>query len=272
MKEQKKVYILGAGSTGLAAAYKLCLPIYEAQDFAGGICSSYYMSAQDKKRHSQRAQDQEDYRFEYGGGHWIFGTDKETLSFINLFGKTKKYFRHSSIFLPSLNQYIPYPIQNNLHYLPQDIQKKILHEIINPVENDIATLDDWLRVTFGETLYSLFFGPFHHLYTAGLSKYIAPQDTHKSPIDRESVILGSNGELPPVGYNVEFIYPEDGLGPLFARVGQCCDVRYGKKVCFIDVHQRLMEFEDGSVQKIRFTDFNNTINPNTGINKNRNQE
>jgi len=38
---KERVLILGAGMTGLAAGYASGLPVYEAAEWPGGICSSY---------------------------------------------------------------------------------------------------------------------------------------------------------------------------------------------------------------------------------------
>ncbi len=56
--------ILGGGVTGLAAGYASGVPVCEARPEPGGLCASYYASA-GGAGHA--------YRFEVGGGHWIFG-------------------------------------------------------------------------------------------------------------------------------------------------------------------------------------------------------
>lgn len=72
---QPKTVILGGGMTGLAAGYASGLPIYEASERPGGICSSYYSRPGDSTSYAQPPADGEAYRFELGGGHWIFGGD-----------------------------------------------------------------------------------------------------------------------------------------------------------------------------------------------------
>ena len=69
----KETFILGAGMTGLAAAMVSGLKVYEAQEVPGGICSSYYLKANENDPLYSVPEDQEAYRFEIGGGHWIFG-------------------------------------------------------------------------------------------------------------------------------------------------------------------------------------------------------
>ncbi len=75
MGTKRQTLILGAGVTGLAAGYASGLPVYEAASAPGGICSSYYVRPGSTQRLSQAPADGEAYRFEIGGGHWIFGGD-----------------------------------------------------------------------------------------------------------------------------------------------------------------------------------------------------
>ena len=65
--------ILGGGMTGLAAGWASGLPVYEADTAPGGICSSYYIRPGSQERLHRPPEDGEAYRFEIGGGHWIFG-------------------------------------------------------------------------------------------------------------------------------------------------------------------------------------------------------
>ncbi|MEY2976456.1 MAG: hypothetical protein RLZZ435_593, partial [Cyanobacteriota bacterium] len=74
--------ILGGGMTGLAAGYASGLPVLEASPHPGGICSSYYIRPHSSDRLSTPPEDGEAYRFEIGGGHWIFGGDPTVLHFI----------------------------------------------------------------------------------------------------------------------------------------------------------------------------------------------
>ena len=85
--------ILGAGMTGLSAGIHTGAPVYEAQETPGGICSSYYMLPGDSTRYAHPTDTADYYRFEYGGGHWIFGGDPHLLAFIEQYAPLKKYAR-----------------------------------------------------------------------------------------------------------------------------------------------------------------------------------
>lgn len=241
-----KTVILGAGVTGLAAACAAGAPVYEAAETPGGICSSFYMRPGTERRLPRAPQDGEAYRFEVGGGHWIYGADQRVLPFISSISRLKYYPRRSSVYFPKAELFIPYPLQNNLRYLPADVRTRALAEMLAASETNSATLAGWLEQTFGPTLTKLFFGPFHQLYTAGLCDRIAPTNGYKSPIDRALVVRGASDETPPVGYNTSYAYPENGLDDLVRGMAGKCTVQYRKKLARIDVRLNQLLFDDGS--------------------------
>ena len=234
--------------TGLAAGISTGYPIFEARETPGGICSSYYMEPGSDKRWSDAGGGGR-YRFEYGGGHWIFGGDQEVLSFLERFVSLRKYERLSSVYFPGSGLYVPYPLQYHLAHLNESDARQALAELgsaLTPA--DIVTMADWVRVQFGKTLNRLFFTPFHELYTAGLWDRIRPQDNYKTPLDRSLVQSGSIDKNVDVGYNAVFVYPEEGLDRLAFSMAAECDVRYGKRVVRIDPHTRSIVFEDGTTE------------------------
>ncbi|MEJ5330086.1 MAG: FAD-dependent oxidoreductase [Desulfobaccales bacterium] len=241
-----KNIILGGGVTGLAAGVVSGWPIYEAEASPGGICSSYYMRPGDPQRYNEPPADGEAYRFEIGGGHWIWGREQDTLEFIRSFARLKNYERLSAVYFPDRDLYVPYPIQNHLSSLPPDVAGKALDDILQGGYQPVSTLADWLRANFGTTLYDLFFGPFHELYCAGLHDQIAPQDMYKSPVDKNLIIKGAQEKTPVVGYNASFLYPEKGLNDLVFRMAAKCHINYGKKVVKINVIEKEVQFDDGT--------------------------
>jgi protoporphyrinogen oxidase len=245
MKHPRTI-ILGAGMTGLSAGYASGLPVYEAADIAGGICTSYYMRKGSKERLYKAPSDGEAYHFEIGGGHWIFGGDPAIHRFMDALSPMKTYVRKSSVYLPALGAFAAYPIQNNLRDLPKEIAIKARDEMLSEKKfSPVRTMSEWLDASFGMTLGKLFFHPFHKLYTAGLWKTIAPQDGYKSPVNPKDVLEGFTGPSRAVGYNATFIYPEHGLDHLTKKLSERCDIRYGKRVKKIDVVKKTAIFEDG---------------------------
>jgi protoporphyrinogen oxidase len=237
--------ILGAGVTGLAAGIASDAPVFEAADGPGGICSSYYVVPGTDRRLPEPPADRGAYRFEIGGGHWIFGGDAATLRYVNAVAPLEKYSRRSSVYFPENRQFVPYPLQNHLGHLPFDVAARALAEMAQPARR-VPTMREWHRENFGPTLCELFFDPFHELYTAGLHDRIAPQDAYKSPVDLPLAIRGLLGEAPAVGYNVDFRYPREGLGALVRRMAAGGRVAYGKRAVRIDLRKKAVEFDDGS--------------------------
>ncbi len=247
----RQVVILGAGITGLAAAYASGFPVYEATERAGGICCSYYVRPGFQVRLFSPPKDEEVYHFEIGGGHWIFGGDPLVLRFIRSLTPIKSYSRRSAVYFPERDLLVPYPIQNNLRYLGQKIAARVLEELyVNQnSRHNWVTMADWLKANFGSTLYELFFEPFHELYTAGLFRQIAPQDAYKTPVDLSLVIRGAFKEVvSQVGYNINFVYPEKGLNALVQCMLERCQIYHNKRVVKIDVESKEIYFNDGTSQ------------------------
>lgn len=259
MAETRSSFVLGAGFTGLAAARTSGWPILEAAPFPGGICRSYYVRPGSREPLPCRPADGQAYRFERGGGHWIFGGDPRMVRFLENHAELLPSDRRSSVCLPGRESRIPYPLQNHLHALGAEIASQALAEMAAAPRNFPAatTLDDWLLATFGPTLYGIFFGPFHHLYTAGLHHQIAPQDGFKSPVDLSTAIRGAFGGTEAVGYNATFLYPPEGLDVLADRLAESCTLRTGMRVTGVDITTRVLHLEEGS--SIPFTSLISTL-------------
>lgn len=227
--------ILGAGVTGLAAGISSGGTVLEQNKFAGGICSSYY-----------RTTNAGAYRFEHGGGHWIFGGERNILNWIEERSACKSYNRLSAVYFPDRDLYVPYPIQNHLSSLGEATARSILEEI-EGLANDTApeTMRDWLLQSFGPSMCELFFFPFHEAYTAGLYERIAPQDAQKSPVDIATVRKGARGEATEAGYNINFRYPERGLDDLVGRMVAECAVVFDREIIAIDPKQRNVRLASG---------------------------
>ena len=231
--------------TGIAAGFASGLPVFEASDAPGGICSSYYIRPQSQDHRIRAPDDGEAYRFEIGGGHWIFGGDPAVLRFMNTFSPVKKYVRSSSVYFKEKKLYVPYPLQNHLRFFDQEIATQALTEMSSP-QGPFSTMKEWLEQSFGPILCDLFFSPFHKLYTSGLYDSIAPQDAYKSPVDLSLAIQGALIDTPHVGYNVTFLYPEEDLNTLARRISAHCDVRYSIRAEQIDIHSKEVLFGDGN--------------------------
>lgn len=245
MTERFPAIVLGGGITGLAAGMASNVPVFEACEVPGGICSSYYVRPGESQRLFAVPADGNAYRFEIGGGHWIFGSDPVVKDLLSRLAPLDSFARKSSVFFPEQNKYVPYPLQNNLNHLDREMGVRALAEMASR-KGGGRTMREWLEANFGPTLCELFFHPFHALYTAGLYETIAPQDAYKSPIDIREAVRGLVDEPGAAGYNVRFVYPRGGLNQLASELASRADVRYGKKAVRIRLQEKCVDFSDGS--------------------------
>jgi protoporphyrinogen oxidase len=234
--------------TGLAAGMASGLPVLEAAPRPGGICCSYYVAPGGDQPLPQPPDDDGAYRFEHGGGHWLFGGEPSVLRFIAGLGPVKRYERRSSVYFPETRRHVPYPIQNHLRFFDHATIVAGLAEMARP-QGPVSTMADWLVESFGETLNRIFFAPFHDLYTAGLYTQIAPQDAYKSPVDLALALRGAFASTAPVGYNTTFVYPQGGLDLLARRMADRCRVAFGQRVVRIDVEDRVITLADGTTRE-----------------------
>ena len=239
MPSEHETLVVGAGMTGLAAGIGGGYRVLEGSPKPGGLCASY---------------ERDGFRFETGGGHWIFPGDPLVETTFDRLARLRRYSRRSSVFFtgglqvtePLKNLFVPYPIQNNLWALPTETRVRALSELSHEGAQDVQTLDGWLRSSFGPTLHGVFFGPFHERYTGGLHREVAPQDGYKSPVDIKAVQKGATRPSEDeVGYNMWFAYPVNGLNSLIDALAERCTVSCGTSVTHIDLQQRLVTTAGG---------------------------
>lgn len=241
------MFVVGGGVTGLTLGYLTGLPVFEGNHHAGGICCSYYVRpVGDRTPLSEPPRDQEAYRFEVGGGHWLWSRESSILDFMSSFTPVKRYDRNSTVYFPETERWVPYPIQYHLSALDPEISQAALEEILNAGNEPAETMFDWFQCHFGPTLTRLFFEPHNALYTAGLLYEIAPQDAYKSPVDRRAVLRGAMKTSHRAGYNASFVYPKEGLDAFVRALASRCEIHYGKMVERIDAETRRLYFRDGS--------------------------
>jgi protoporphyrinogen oxidase len=240
--------ILGAGVTGLAAGIASGCPVYEREPRPGGICSSYYMRPGATAPAADAGADGEAFRFEHGGGHWIFGGHPDVLAIVDRLAPCARIARRSSVFFPAEQRYVGFPLQHHLRELAPGLAATALAQMLAPPATPLpprATMREWMEQQFGPALCEHFFAPFHDAYTAGLWREIAPQDGYKTPLDREQVIRGAREPAAAAGYNVSFLYPEAGLDALIGALAARAELHFGHDVVRVDPAAREVTFADG---------------------------
>jgi len=237
--------ILGGGVAGLAAGIASGAPVFEREASPGGICSSYYMQPGSRVRETCEQAQGTAYRFEHGGGHWIFGGHPDMIALVEKLASCDRHVRRSSVYFPDDRRFVGFPLQHHLHALEPHVAQAALNELLASRATDDPTMERWLAARFGPTLNELFFAPFHEAYTAGLWRTVAAQDGYKTPLDIAQVVRGASGLPEPAGYNTTFLYPREGLDALISRLATRADIRGSHAVNSIDISARTLVLGDG---------------------------
>src|SRR6185312_8302881 len=82
MSRARRTAVIGGGVTGLAVGTASGAPVFESSDGPGGICRSYYLRPGTNDPLAHAPPGREAYRFEVGGGHWIFGGNPAVIAWL----------------------------------------------------------------------------------------------------------------------------------------------------------------------------------------------
>ena len=242
-----RVVIIGAGPTGLGAAYRLHelgyrnWTVYERNPHVGGLASSYLDSA----------------GFTHDiGGHVMFSHYKYFDDLVDrmLGGDFIELLRESWIWM--CDRWIPYPLQNNIRHLPAEVLLECLDGLVDVQNhNPRATMNfaDWVTATFGEGIARYFMRPYNlkvwaHPLEMMSKEWIAER---VSVIDLKHVLANVVRGRDEVswGPNNKFKYPlYGGTGglyePFMRYVGD--HVQLNREVVEVDVEQKRVRLADGS--------------------------
>lgn len=201
-----KVVIIGAGLTGLSAAYHLeqagfyDYEILEQEHEVGGLC---------------RSLQQDGFTFDYTGHLLHLSNDYARGLVQRIFPEEHfaKIQRKSAIY--SHNTYTRYPFQINLHGLPHDV---IVDCIESFVQRSVSTTPptsfrSWVLSQFGEAIGRHFFFPYQQkIFDINIDELSASWTGRFVPATSLRALLqGALGIYhDEVGYNAQFLYPQQG--------------------------------------------------------------
>lgn len=213
------ILILGAGLSGLSAAYHLKgrdFIVAEKSGNVGGICTSEQKNG---------------FTFDQTG-HWFHVKNPRTKALANtLFGDGLVEIERKT-FVFSHNVFTQYPFQSNTFGLPPQVIKECVLGFVKAYyENDRSRAKEnfyeWCMAYLGEGISKHFMIPYNtKIYTVHPKDYASHWCDYYVPKPTlEQVIEGAvtAPEQKNIGYNAKFLYPrENGIGELPKRLFENC--------------------------------------------------
>ena len=246
--KKEKIVIIGAGPTGLGAAYRLHelgydnWTLYEKSDHVGG--------------HSASHVDKHGFIWDEGG-HVIFSHYPYFDSLIDRMLGSEVHERIRESWIVTENAWVPYPFQNNLRHLPKSVQLNCLMGAAKAAANGhgraAANFRDWILETFGEGIAGAFMFPYNaKVWTTPLEEMSKSWIGERvSVVDYERLLRNVIYQQDDVGWgpNNKFRFPlRGGTGEIYRRMGECFpgNIRYGKALAEVDPVRRTVSFADGT--------------------------
>lgn len=243
------VVILGAGLTGLSAAYHFeqagffDFEIFEKQEEAGGLLRSFMVDG---------------FTFDYTG-HLLHINDEYFSSFINTITNIDAFLRVTrKTGIYSHNNLTDYPFQMNLHGLPYNVIYECIdgyikkHSHVRKPKN----FREWVLKYFGAGMGKHFFFPYNSKILSYDLRKVLPSWTGRfvPQTNLEAVLRGAleKKETSNVGYNSQFFYPKSGgIQYLIKSLETAIKTKpkLQHNVASIDVKNKVIEFSNGSFTK-----------------------
>jgi protoporphyrinogen oxidase len=248
---EKRIIIIGAGPTGLGAAYRLKelgyknFAVYDRLPHIGGLASSFTDSA----------------GFTWDiGGHVMFSHYKYYDDvFEKLMGDDFQLNMRES-WVRMCDRWVPYPFQNNIRYLPKEITYECLSGLIEAQSKRdhkaAKNFEEFIDAVFGDGIAKHFMKPYNFKVWAHppklmnkewIGERVAMVDVNRAI---KNVVLGTDDF--GWGPNNQFKFPLfGGTGEFYRRFGAPLEghVHLNKSVDFINLLKKEVRFADGDIQK-----------------------
>jgi len=256
----KKIVILGAGPTGLGAAYRLKelgesdFVIYDKNAYAGGLATTF--------------QDENGFWWDIGG-HVQFSHYKY---FDDLMDKLlpNEWFDHQrESWVWMQDRWIPYPFQNNIHRLPTEVMKECLNGLIeiykNPKSYKPKNFKEWILQSLGEGIGKHFMFPYNFKVwahdTAMMNTDWVGERAAVADLARVTNNIIDSKDDVSWGPNNTFRFPKHGgTGEIWKRLAKEVgmeNIQLNKTVKKVNTKEKEITFEDG--EKVKYEHLVSTI-------------
>lgn len=241
-----KIVIIGAGPTGLGAAYRLQelryrnWAIYEKNDYVGGLATSF--------------KDKSGFTWDIGG-HVMFSHYRYFDRLVEKFlgDDYLEHTRESWIWL--FDRWIPYPFQNNIKYLPKEALVECLLGLLEVHKNGSSpatNFQEWIVNTFGKGIARYFMLPYNFKVWA-MPPFLMDKNwiaERVSVVDVERVLKNVILDRDDKGWgpNSKFKFPlYGGTGSLFNSFLPSVEkqLRLNKKLIEVNTEAKKIKFDDG---------------------------
>jgi protoporphyrinogen oxidase len=245
---EPRIVIIGAGPTGLGAGYRLHelgyknWALYERSNDVGGHATSHV--------------DSKGFVWDEGG-HVIFSHYAYFDRIIDEALGKEVHERVRESWIVNHGSWVPYPFQNNLRYMPKDVQVRCLFGAAKAAANGKAgeskNFRDWILSTFGEGIAEAFMFPYNSkVWTTPLERMSKAWIAERvAVVDFKRLLENVLYERDDVswGPNSKFKFPlHGGTGEIYRRTANRFQdkVHLTKSLAEVDPGHRRVSFADGS--------------------------
>jgi protoporphyrinogen oxidase len=244
------IVIIGAGPTGLGAAYELQRVgfhdwiLYERDDDVGGLSRSYL--------------DEKGFTWDIGG-HVVFSHYDYFTKLLDEIIPTDGWLDHErESWIRMKDAWVPYPFQNNIHRLPENDCAKCLEGLKAAASNrsggPFDSFDDFIKRTFGDHIAGLFMQPYNRKVWAYDPKkldagWIADRVSIPDLARVENNIRLKKDDV-SWGPNNQFMFPlNGGTGAIWQAIAgnlPAEKIVTGRDVVRIDIDKKTIHFAGGA--------------------------
>lgn len=244
-----KIVIIGAGPTGLGAAYRLKelgyknFHMYDRNPYIGGLSTSFT--------------DEAGFTWDIGGHVMFSHYDYYDKVFDRLMGDDYQ-LNMRECWVRMMDTWVPYPFQNNVRYLPKEVACECITGLIKAQttmdHHDATNFGEFIDAVFGEGIAKFFMRPYNYKVWAHPPEMLNKEwiGERVAVIDIERAIRNVLLESDDFGWgpNNQFKFPLfGGTGEFYKRFGPVLEGHYtlNKDLASVDHQKKQVRFKDGEV-------------------------